>query len=141
MSSTGDGVVAEARMMCCASCGIAELDDVKLKPCDGCDLISYCSDACKEDHRPMHEATCQERAAKLRDELLFKQPESHISVIVRYVACLFRLIMESCCIHVAVNTSVQDANMPILYAKSRRGSGLNVHSVEPLCKPNPPGNK
>ena len=62
--------------MCCASCGIAEVDDVKLKPCEGCDLMRYCSDDCKEDHRPGHEAKCKERAAKLLDEILFKQPES-----------------------------------------------------------------
>ena len=60
---------------CCASCGIAELDDIKLKPCDGCDLAIYCSDECKEDHRPEHEAKCKERAAELRDEILFRQPE------------------------------------------------------------------
>ena len=61
---------------CCASCGIAELDDIKLTECDGCDLVRYCSDACKADHRSEHEAKCKERVAELRDELLFKQPES-----------------------------------------------------------------
>ena len=61
---------------CCASCGIPELDDVKLKPCDGCDLVRYCSDTCKEDHRPEHEVMCKERVAKLLDEILFRQPES-----------------------------------------------------------------
>ena len=29
---------------CCASCGIAEVDNVKLKECDDCDLAPYCSD-------------------------------------------------------------------------------------------------
>jgi len=61
---------------CCASCGIAEVDDIELKNCDACDLVRYCSDKCQEDHRPNHEAMCKERAAELRDELLFKQPES-----------------------------------------------------------------
>ena len=59
----------------CASCGIAEIDDIKLKDCDGCDLVKYCSDACQENHRPRHEEECEKRAAELRDELLFKQPE------------------------------------------------------------------
>ena len=68
-------VVAEARMLCCASCAIPEVGDVKLKICDGCDLVRYCSDACQEYHRSEHEAKCKERAAELRDELLFKQPE------------------------------------------------------------------
>jgi hypothetical protein len=66
---------AEAAETCCASCGIAEVDDVKLKECDGCDLVKYCSDNCKEDHRSEHEAKCKERAAELRGEILFKQPE------------------------------------------------------------------
>ena len=61
---------------CCASCGKEEVDDVKMKPCDGCDLVRYCSDTCKEDHRSEHEVKCKERAAELRDEILFKQPES-----------------------------------------------------------------
>ena len=65
--------------MCCASCGVAEVDDVNLKECNGCDLVNYCSDACQELHRPEHETVCKERAAELRDEILFKQPEgSHL---------------------------------------------------------------
>ena len=60
----------------CASCGIAEIDDIKLKDCDECDLVKYCSDECQENHRSEHEEVCKQRAADLRDELLFKQPES-----------------------------------------------------------------
>eukprot|EP00984_Skeletonema_dohrnii_P013411 scaffold5549_cov79-Skeletonema_dohrnii-CCMP3373.AAC.14 len=72
MSSTDN---KEAADMCCASCGIAEVDDIELKNCDACDLVRYCSDECQEDHRPNHEAICKERAAELRDEILFRQPE------------------------------------------------------------------
>ena len=60
----------------CASCGKAEIDGIKLKDCDGCDLIRYCSDECQEDHKLEHEEECNKRAAELRDKLLFKQPES-----------------------------------------------------------------
>eukprot|EP00984_Skeletonema_dohrnii_P005334 scaffold1874_cov89-Skeletonema_dohrnii-CCMP3373.AAC.11 len=60
----------------CGSCGIAEIDDIKLKECDDCDLVRYCSDECQENHSPQHEEACKERAAELRDEILFKQPES-----------------------------------------------------------------
>eukprot|EP00577_Skeletonema_sp_RCC1716_P021112 CAMPEP_0113433202 /NCGR_PEP_ID=MMETSP0013_2-20120614/34736_1 /TAXON_ID=2843 ORGANISM="Skeletonema costatum, Strain 1716" /NCGR_SAMPLE_ID=MMETSP0013_2 /ASSEMBLY_ACC=CAM_ASM_000158 /LENGTH=290 /DNA_ID=CAMNT_0000322733 /DNA_START=56 /DNA_END=927 /DNA_ORIENTATION=- /assembly_acc=CAM_ASM_000158 len=63
-------------MMCCASCGVAEVDDVKLKDCSACDLVRYCSDECQNDHRPQHKGACKKRAAELRDEILFKQPES-----------------------------------------------------------------
>eukprot|EP00985_Skeletonema_marinoi_P006558 scaffold2836_cov95-Skeletonema_marinoi.AAC.4 len=61
---------------CCAFCGIAEVDDIKLKECTDCDLVRYCSDACQQEHSPQHEAMCIERVAELRDEILFKQPES-----------------------------------------------------------------
>ena len=79
MSSDDNSEAAVADIfICCASCGIAEevdVDDVKLKECDGCDLVKYCSDSCQRYHRPDHEAACKERAAELRDEILFKQPE------------------------------------------------------------------
>ena len=38
--------------------------------------MKYCSDDCQEDHKLVHEEACKKRAAELRDELLFKQPES-----------------------------------------------------------------
>ena len=62
--------------LCCASCGIAEIDDINMKECDACDLVRYCSDECRKDHKSQHEEACNKRAAELRDELLFKQPES-----------------------------------------------------------------
>mmetsp|Transcript_11236 Transcript_11236/g.22424 ORF Transcript_11236/g.22424 Transcript_11236/m.22424 type:complete len:302 (-) Transcript_11236:152-1057(-) len=72
-----DSVEAEAAAdMCCASCGTAQVDDIKLKKCDACDLVHYCSDNCKQLHRSEHEHPCKERAAELRDEILFRQPES-----------------------------------------------------------------
>ena len=55
----------------CASCGIAEIDDVKLKECDGCDLVKYCSDECREDHKSKHEAVCKKRATELCDQILY----------------------------------------------------------------------
>eukprot|EP00984_Skeletonema_dohrnii_P034629 scaffold33613_cov159-Skeletonema_dohrnii-CCMP3373.AAC.3 len=64
-------------MLMCASCGItAEVDDVKLKNCNDCDLVRYCSIKCQKNHWPQHEEACKKRAAELRDELLFKQPDS-----------------------------------------------------------------
>eukprot|EP00577_Skeletonema_sp_RCC1716_P020868 CAMPEP_0113415472 /NCGR_PEP_ID=MMETSP0013_2-20120614/24582_1 /TAXON_ID=2843 ORGANISM="Skeletonema costatum, Strain 1716" /NCGR_SAMPLE_ID=MMETSP0013_2 /ASSEMBLY_ACC=CAM_ASM_000158 /LENGTH=295 /DNA_ID=CAMNT_0000302425 /DNA_START=120 /DNA_END=1008 /DNA_ORIENTATION=- /assembly_acc=CAM_ASM_000158 len=63
-------------LMCASCCGVAEVDDVKLKDCSACDLVRYCSDECQNDHRPQHKGACKKRAAELRDEILFKQPES-----------------------------------------------------------------
>ena len=71
-----DNNAADTSTSCCAFCGIAEIDDVKLKECDGCDLVRYCSDECLSHHKSEHEEECKKRAAELRDELLFKQPES-----------------------------------------------------------------
>ena len=62
-------------MMCCAACGITGGDDVKLMKCTACHLVRYCSVKCQKDHRPKHKKACKKRAAELRDELLFKQPE------------------------------------------------------------------
>jgi len=70
-----DAEEAVADMVCCASCGIAEVDDVKMKKCDACDLVKYCSDNCQQEHRTKHAPMCKERAAELRDEILFRQPE------------------------------------------------------------------
>ena len=72
----GEGYAVVDKSCCCASCGIAEIDDIKLKECDGCDLVRYCSDECQKSHKSEHEVACKKRAAELRDELLFKQPES-----------------------------------------------------------------
>ena len=80
--SSADDILAKARMLCCASCGKSGVGDVKLEECAGCKkYVIYCSDACKEDHWPEHEEKCKEyhaayQAAELRDEILFRQPES-----------------------------------------------------------------
>ena len=63
-------------MQCCASCGTAEIDDIKLKRCNGCHLVKYCSVECQKAHRSKHKKECKKRAAELKDEILFKQPES-----------------------------------------------------------------
>ena len=62
--------------ICCASCGIAGGDDIKLKKCTACYLVKYCSVKCQKDHWSKHKRACKKRAAELKDELLFKQPES-----------------------------------------------------------------
>ncbi len=66
----------ENNMMFCASCGTAGSDDIQLKRCNGCYLVRYCSIKCQKDHRPKHKKECKRRAAELKDEILFKQPES-----------------------------------------------------------------
>ena len=74
MSSEAAGNESEA-MMFCASCGTAGGDDIKLKKCTACHLVRYCSVKCQKDHRKQHKKECKKRAAELKDEILFKQPE------------------------------------------------------------------
>jgi tetratricopeptide (TPR) repeat protein len=59
----------------CANCGIAQVDEIKLKDCDGCDLVKYCGDNCREEHREQHEDECKKRARKLHDDDLFTLPD------------------------------------------------------------------
>src|SRR6056300_1313454 len=78
MSASEEAVVAD--LVCCASCGIAAVDNVTLKLCDdGCDLVKYCSDGCQDNHREQHNEKCKKRKAELHDKQLFTQPDgSHL---------------------------------------------------------------
>ena len=62
-------------MMCCACCGKAEVDEINLRKCNACKSVRYCSVKCQKGHWPQHKKACK-KAAELRDEVLFKQPES-----------------------------------------------------------------
>ena len=66
----------ESEVLSCASCGIAG-DGIKLKKCTACYLVRYCSVKCQRDHWKQHKKECKKRAAELRNEILFKQPESN----------------------------------------------------------------
>ena len=59
----------------CASCGVAAVDDVKLKKCT-CNLVKYCTVDCQKNHRPQHKRACRKRLAELHDKQLFTQPDS-----------------------------------------------------------------
>ncbi len=69
MSSVADADI------CCANCGTAEVDDVKLEECSGCDLVKYCGNKCCEEHREEHNEQCKKRAKKMHDRKLFSQPD------------------------------------------------------------------
>ena len=63
----------------CANCG-KEGSDIN-NTCNKCKQVKYCNAACKKKHRHKHKKDCEEylrlaaeRAAKLHDEQLFKQP-------------------------------------------------------------------
>ena len=76
MSSAAVEKSDDTAMQHCASCGIAGGGDIKLMKCTACHLVKYCSVKCQKDHRPKHKKKCKKRAAELKEEILFKQPES-----------------------------------------------------------------
>ena len=73
MNSTAE-VEADASDVVCGWCGVAEVDNIKLEDCGGCDLVKYCSDNCRGEHRHWHVDDCKKRAAELHDNKLFRQP-------------------------------------------------------------------
>ena len=124
---------------CCASDGIAEVDDIKLVPCDGCDLVSYCSDECQKDHIPDHKEDCKKRAAELRDELLFKQPESsHMGdcpiCMIPLKLDMTKSVMMNCCSKIVCTGCV--------YANEKREDEMRLDHTCPFCRePVPKTNK
>ncbi len=71
MSNTEEQALDEV----CASCGKAAVDNVKLKMCTACKLVKYCNVECQKNHRPQHKKACKKRAAEIRDDRLFRQPD------------------------------------------------------------------
>ncbi len=65
----------EADKNVCANCGIAGVDNIRLEECDKCDLVKYCSDKCRGEHREQHNEECKKRADELHDRRLFTQPD------------------------------------------------------------------
>ncbi len=105
MSSEEEAVAAADEV--CASCGIAAIDDVKLKKC-ACKLVKYCSDICRELDRPGHDGVSRKQSTELRDIDLFAQPdESHFG---ECPICCFPLPLDarkstfmSCCSKIICN--------------------------------------
>ena len=82
----------------CASCGIAALDNVKLKKC-ACRLVKYCSIECQKEHRSKHKRVCKKRMAELHEQLLFTQPDisSYLGDCPICFLPLSKSVMKSCC--------------------------------------------
>ena len=95
-------------VMCCASCGVAAIDDVELKDCDeGCGIVKYCSVDCQKNHRSQHKTLCM---AELRDKDLFTLPDNsylgecpicclQLSLYLRksrFMSCCSKIICHGC---------------------------------------------
>ena len=117
--------------VCCASCGIDGGEDTKLMKCTACYLVRYCSVKCQKEHRPKHKRECKKRAAELRDELLFKQPES--SYLGDCPICMVPLpldiqksSMQSCCSKVVC--------CGCDYANKKREEEMRLVQSCPFCR-------
>jgi hypothetical protein len=118
-------------VICCTSCGITTSVDIKLKKCNACDLVRYCSDKCQQEHSPKHEEACKKRAADIHDDLLFRQPES--SHLGDCPICLLPLPIDptkstlmSCCSKSVCN----GCN----YANQSREVEQSLHQTCPFCR-------
>ena len=86
MSSEEEAAVA-VEDICCASCGIAAVDDVKLMDCDGgCDIVKYCSVTVK---KIIENST--RKCANVTKIYSRRQMEA-IGASVRFVACRCRFV-------------------------------------------------
>jgi hypothetical protein len=116
---------------CCACCGIAAVDDIKLKKCTACKQVRYCSVECQKYHRPKHKRECKKRAAEIRDKILFKLPEStHLGDC---PICLIPLPLEerkygmkTCCSKIVCNGCI--------YANATREIKERLKHACPFCR-------
>jgi len=98
----------------CANCGKQGSDTVKLKKCNACQLVKYCSVECQKAHRKQHKKACKKRSAELRDETLFGQghdwPEEAFCPICtlpiqppmgyhsKFMTCCVKRVCNGCCL-------------------------------------------
>jgi tetratricopeptide (TPR) repeat protein len=119
------------KLSCCASCGVEECDDITLTTCTACKSVRYCSVKCQKNHRPQHKRACKKRAAELRDELLFKQPEStHLGdcpiCMIPLPLVTKKSTMSSCCSKVICNGCY--------YANKKREWQAKLVEKCPFCR-------
>ena len=106
---------ATAAAEACANCGReGDGDVVKLRNCNACFLVKYCSVDCQKVHRKQHKKACKERAAQLKDEKLYGQgherTESEFCPLCllavpfptqdhsKFYACCMKRVCNGCCL-------------------------------------------
>jgi len=125
----------EATDEVCANCSKTPIDDIKLKICTACKLVKYCSVDCQKNHRPQHRKACKKRAAEIREDNLFIQPEeSHlgecpICVLPLPIDLTKSMINTCCCKFICLGCS---------YANTLREMELRMGEKCPYCRAPPP---
>jgi hypothetical protein len=126
----------------CATCGVAGVDNVKLKNC-ACNLVKYCSDECQVNHREQHKEECIERKAELRDKELFtpndisNKGECPICCLPLPIDESKSTMMRCCCKHICSGCFYANK-------KREREGGLEprcVYCREPLPESDEEGDK
>ncbi len=80
--------------VCCANCGVAEIDNIKLKECDGCDLVKYCGDNCRVVHREQQRKSAKNVRLSYLTENYSDNPMVAIMGSVRSASCRCRLMQK-----------------------------------------------
>ena len=118
----------EAVEVCCANCGIAQVDDIKLKICDGgCDLVKYCSDRCQGNLGSSTRRIVKSGRLNCMAKNYLSSLMKVISESVRSASCRCRLIWKNLrSNHAAVKWCDLAVIMPITKAVGE----VDVHFVE-----------
>ncbi len=127
MSNAAEVEADENNVNVCGWCGVAEVDNIKLEDCDGCDLVKYCSDKCRGEHWHWHVGDCKNRAAELHDKELFTQPD--ISHRGECPLCFLPMPFEGgkCSFYSCCSTSICDG---CVYAHLKNNGGERC----PFCR-------
>lgn len=133
-------------MMSCASCGVDVDDSIDtITATTTCNIIvRYCSNKCQQEHLPKHKQARKEQAAKLcdeiskaweaarsRDDILFRQPEStHLGdcpICVLPLSVEFRqsIMYPCCCKLVCIGCA---------YASGENSREENLRGTCPFCR-------
>ena len=126
MTNAAETEAGENNINICANCGVAEVDDIKLEECDGCDLVLCGSEWCRVVHREQHDHTRKGRKSYTTKKYLHN-PTVVIAGSVHSASCRCRLIIKNIhFIHAAAPIFAMAAFMFITAAMET----ANVHSVE-----------
>ena len=118
----------DASARCCAECG--KEGSVSLKTCKACMSVRYCNASCQRKHWPKHKVPCKERAAKLRDEVLFKDPPPKEECPICFLPMPSKII---CCVSLPLRLDCPYPFMTLRLQMKRWQVGLRkngMHVVE-----------
>ena len=119
MSTENDLAAAAAAAVaekCCASCGVAEIDNIILKPCPHCDLVEYCSamNVSRNIYRIMKQSV-KKGLPNCMTKFCSSSLRATISMTARFVVCPCRprsmANQRGYKKHVVENLSVLDAHI------------------------------